>query len=170
MGSTIAAITVVLAMNSTGGLLHRDGNSNAGNHRGFFHRGGGKIVPPGPGLGWGWPNGNPDGYGWVDYGDALPLGDNRTAEYYFPRYLASQPQQIFFPQYYNAYVDRGERYIPYANCGGAHPMGGPPMAPASTPLHPYNDTISAGIRVPVPTFSGRVEAAPVNPGSSGLTP
>ena len=32
------------------------------------------IVPPGPGFGWGFPNGAIDGYGWVDYGYLLPLG------------------------------------------------------------------------------------------------
>ena len=27
------------------------------------HKPGGRILPPGPGHGWGFPNGNPDGYG-----------------------------------------------------------------------------------------------------------
>ena len=44
---------------------------------------GGWILPPGPGDGWGFPNNNPDGYGWSDPGPFLPLGADRTAEYYF---------------------------------------------------------------------------------------
>ena len=35
-------------------------------------------MPPGPGDGWGFPNNNPDHYGWIDYEDNLPLGADRT--------------------------------------------------------------------------------------------
>ena len=53
------------------------------------------IVPPARATVGGFLNGNPDGYGWVDYGVYLPLGADRTAEYYFPRYFAIPPAQMF---------------------------------------------------------------------------
>ena len=59
------------------------------------------ILPPGPGDGWGFPNGFPDGYGWFDHSPYLPLNADRTAEYYFPRYYVVPPEQMFFPTYYN---------------------------------------------------------------------
>lgn len=154
MTSAIVTVTLALAMGSTEGLFS----------------GGGRIMPPGPGYGWGFPNGNPDGYGWVDYGSFLPLGADRTADYYFQRQFSIPINQMFMPTYYNAYVTRGQRYIPYTGCGGWHPAGGPPVASAATPLHPYNETIGSGPRVQVPAFSGRVEAPPVNSGGTGLTP
>ncbi len=83
-----------------------------------------RILPPGPGVGWGFPNGAPDGYGWYSVGDRLPLGADRTPDYYFNRQYAIMPQQMFLPTYFNTYVMRGQRYIPYVNCGGAHPAGG----------------------------------------------
>ncbi|AGA30631.1 hypothetical protein [Singulisphaera acidiphila] len=152
--STIVTVTLALAMSSTGG----------------FFSGGGRILPPQPGNGAGFPNGNPDGYGYIDYGTYLPLGADRTADWYFQRQFAVPPNQMFMPTYYNAYVTRGQRYIPYSGCGGCHPMGAPPIATAHTPVHPYQDTIGAGPRVPVPAFTGRVEAPPVNSGGTGLTP
>lgn len=157
MTSTIVSMTLALAMSSTGGL---------------FSRGGGYIMPPGPGYGWGFPNGNPDNYGWNDYGWHLPIGINadRTSEWYFQRQFSVPVNQMFLPTYYNAYLTRGQRYIPYTNCGGWHPAGGPPMGSAEMPVHPYNDTIGSGPQVRVPAFSGRVEAPPVNSGGSGLTP
>lgn len=158
-------LTLSVAMGSTSGLFHRDGT-----HRHRLFSPAGKTLPPGPGNGWGFPNNNPDGYGWMDHGDSLPLGADRTAEYFFPRYFAVPPQQIFLPQYYNPYANRGERYIPHANCGGEHPMGGPPRASAMTPIHPYNETISGSPRVAVPPLRGRVEAPPINAGGSGLIP
>jgi hypothetical protein len=128
------------------------------------------ILPDGPGYGWGFPNGNPDGYGWVDNGIYLPLGANRTAEYFFQRYYAVPVDQMFLPNYYNPYVTRGQRYLSYAGCGGAHPAGGPAIASANTPEHPYNETIGTGPRVSLPGFSGRIEAPPINSGGTGLTP
>jgi hypothetical protein len=128
------------------------------------------ILPDGPGYGWGFPNGNPDGYGWHDPGYLLPLGANRTSEYYFRRYYAMPIDQMFLPNYYNPYVTRGQRYLPYAGCGGDHPAGGPPLASAHTPEHPYRETIGSGPRVSIPAFTGRVEAPPVTSGTSGLTP
>jgi hypothetical protein len=156
MTSTIVSVALALAMGSTGGHL--------------FRGGGGRIMPPLPGYGAGFPNGNPDGYGYVNYGTNLPLGADRTADWYFQRQFSVPVNQMFIPTYYNAYVTRGQRYIPYSGCGGCHPMGGPPIASAATPIHPYNETIGSGPRVQVPSFSGRVEAPPVNSGGTGLTP
>ena len=85
------------------------------------------ILPPGPGDGWGFPNGFPDGYGWADYGPYLPLNADRTADYYFPRYYVVPPEQMFFPSFYNPYETRGQRYLPYVADGGAHPAGGAPL-------------------------------------------
>lgn len=138
-----------------------------GGHR---HQHGGRILPPGPGAGWGFPNGNPDGYGWADYGTYLPLGADRTPDYNFPRNFALPPVQMFLPSYYNPYVTRGQRYIPYVGCGGAHPAGGPPSGPAVTPMHPYERSTGNRPLVPAPTYTGRTEASPEAPGSSGLVP
>jgi hypothetical protein len=159
MVSSLASVTLACALASTGGLFHPRN-----------HQGGGRILPPGPPPGWGFPNGNPDGYGFFDHGTYLPLGADRTGEYYFPRYYAMTPEQLVMPSYYNPYLSRGQRYIPYANCGGAHPMGGPPQAPANLPVHPYNDSLGSGPTVAVPAFTGNVAAPPINPGSTGLTP
>jgi hypothetical protein len=159
MVSSIVSMALAMAVGSTGGIFGRHAPAP-----------GGRILAPGPGWGWGFPNGNPDGYGWFDHGTALPLGADRTADYYFPRYLAVPPEQMFLPTYYNPYVNRGQRYIPYAGCGGAHPMGGPPPGSASTPVHPYSETANSGPQVPLPTFSGREEAPPISSGGTGLTP
>lgn len=163
MASTIVTLTLALAAGSAGQTpLQR-----------LAYRilpPGGRIVSPGPGYGYGFANGNPDGYGWVDYKDALPLTADRTPEYYFPRHNAIPPVQMFLPSYYNAYPTRGQRYIAYAGCGGEHPMSGPPLASAATPAHPYQESIGIGPRVQVPPFSGRVEAPAVNTGGTGLTP
>jgi hypothetical protein len=156
MTSTILSMALTLAMGSTGGL--------------FDNPAGMRVAPPGPGNGWGFPNGNHDGYGWHDFGTDLPLGADRDPEYYVPRYLIVPPEQMFMPTYYNPYVSRGQRYVPYANCGGWHPMGGPPQSSADLPMHPYNDTIGSGPQVRLPNFSGRIAAPPVNAGNTGLTP
>ncbi len=134
MSSTLASLILALAATSTGGLFDRTvavvpANGPGQAPAGHAHGGhellppGGRILPPGPGAGWGFPNGNPDGYGWVDYGTFLPLGANRTPDYFFPRNFSLLPVQTFYPQYYNPYVQRGQRYIPYTACGGAHPNG-----------------------------------------------
>jgi hypothetical protein len=159
MACSIGALALAVALGSTGGL--------------FFHphrpqEGG--VMPPGPGYGWGFSNGNPDGFGWFGVGSYLPLGANRTPEYYFPRYYSVPAQQLLLPSYFNPYLSRGQRYIPYAGGGGAHPMGGPPTGSAVLPEHPYLDSLGHGPTVPMPTFSGRVQAPPVNSGSTGLVP
>ena len=157
MTSTIASIALALALSAAGqeGPCCVHGRS---------------IEPNGPGFGWGFPNGSPDGVGWHDNGLYLPLGANRTTDYYFRRYYTMPANQMFLPTYYNAYVVRGQRYIPYANCGGCHPMGGPPPAPGDTPMNPYQETLGGAPRTQIPPFTGRVEAPPVNSGGTGLTP
>jgi hypothetical protein len=170
MSTTIVALALAVAATSVGQAPCS--NPNCRNHG---HHGGhsvGCVVPDGPGYGWGFPNGNPDGYGWWDHGYCLPLGANRTAEYYFPRYFSVPAPQAFLPSYYNPYVTRGQRYIAYTGCSntGLHPAGGPPIGSALTPVHPYQDTIGSGPQVNLPAFRGRVEAPPVNSGSTGLTP
>jgi hypothetical protein len=167
MASTIVSLTLALAAGA--GTWQGNAPSRPVSPR---PHAGGRIVVDGPGNGWGFPNNNPDGYGHVDFGTALPLSSNRIAEYYFPRYFAVPANQAFLPSYYNPYLTRGQRYVSYAGCGSAadHPMSGPPMASAVTPIHPYQESIGRGARVPVPPFSGRIEAPPIDSGSTGLTP
>ena len=127
------------------------------------HASGGRITPPGPGYGWGFPNGNPDGYGWVDYGTTLPLGANRTGDYFFRRQITVPADELFFPTYYNPYVSRGQRYIPYVGCGGDHPAGGRPLGSAELPMYPgraFNTPNQSPVNPP--PFSGVVE----QPGNS----
>ena len=157
MVSMVGSVTILIAMSSTGGI--------------FFNRNPNNLVaPPLPGYGAGFPNGNPDGYGYYNHGVALPLTADRTPEYYFPRYIAVPPTQSFLPNYYNPYVTRGQRFIPFNGCGGPHPMSGPPQGSAMYEVHPYDKTLNDQPRFTAPRFSGRVEAQPVNPGSTGLRP
>ncbi|GAC1447569.1 MAG: hypothetical protein NVSMB9_29890 [Isosphaeraceae bacterium] len=173
MGSSIVSLALLLSVGASGQASHVCNNECQHSRQsaiGRFFQGEGRILAPGPGYGWGFRNGNPDGYGWFDPGTALPLGANRTPEYYFPRYNALPPPQLILPGYYNSYVTRGQRYLPFAGCGGEHPAGGPPVGSAYTPTHPYLDTLGNGPSVAVPAFSGRIEAPPVNSGGTGLTP
>ena len=112
----------------------------------------------------------PTGMATGDPGCLLPLGANRTSDYFFRRYYGVPVDQMFMPNYYNPYVTRGQRYLPYAGCGGWHPAGGPPLGSAETPVHPYESSLGNGANVSIPSFSGRVEAPPVNSGGTGLTP
>lgn len=128
------------------------------------------ILPPGPGAGWGFPNGFPDAYGWFDHSPYLPLNADRTAEYYFPRYYTAPPEQMFFPTYYNPYETRGQRYLPYVAGGGAHPAGGVPPGPSDLPKRPYAVMNGSRPYVAVPRLNGRAEAPFVPSGTSGLTP
>ena len=128
------------------------------------------VLPPGPGDGWGFPNNNPDGYGWHDVGPYLPLGADRTAEYFVPRYFVAPPEQMFMGTYYNPYVNRGQRYLPYTGNGGCHPMGGPAPDSAKTSIRPYSSLSGARAVAPLPTLNGRVEAPVDNSGKTGLTP
>ena len=128
------------------------------------------ILPPGPGDGWGFPNGFPDGYGWADYGPYLPLDGDRNSDYFFPRYTVAPPEQMFLPTYYNPYVTRGQRYLPYVGANGAHPAGGPPISSAELPVRPYATMPGHNPAVTVPRLNGRSEAPFVPSGTSGLTP
>lgn len=157
MGSALTTAVLALALTAPGGLHPK-------------HRNSGHILPPGPGFGYGFPNGRPDGYGWYNTAGYLPIGADRTPEYYFPRYMAVIPTQLFLPTYFNSYESRGQRFIPYTNCGGWHPAGGPPPLSSHMPEHPGLDEAAAGPSVALPRYTGRVEAPPVNPGHSGLTP
>jgi hypothetical protein len=161
MTSALASVILAVSVASTGGLFSSRRAQPQHEHHHHHHAPGGRILNPGPGNGWGYPNGNPDGYGWVDYGTALPLGADRTPDYYFPRYLAALPQQSFLPQYYNPYINRGQRYIPWTGCGGAHPFGGLPTGSSASPMYPDRDAIATEPVVPVPSFTGNVEAAPI---------
>jgi hypothetical protein len=131
---------------------------------GHYPGSGGRVMPRGPGYGWGFPNGNPDGYGWVNYDTFVPLWADRTPEYFFPRHFAVSPVQLFLPSYYNPYVNRGQRYLPYSGCGGCHPAGRPAAAGSVTPVHPYAEAIRQPPTVAVPAYSGRVEGGPVDSG------
>ena len=156
MVSLIAPMTLWLAVGSTSGIFF---NRNPNNH----------VLSPS--LNIGFPNGNPDGYGYVEIGECMPLTADRTPDYFFRRYNALPPTQMFFPGYYNPYISRGQRFLPFTGCGGPHPMSGQPAASAEERVHPYNETLGNTPRTAEsPTFSGRVEAPPVNPGSSGLRP
>src|SRR4051812_16688287 len=153
MAGMVGSVTILIAMSSTGGI--------------FFNRNPNNLVlPPQPGYGVGYANGNPDGYGYFDPGVLLPLTADRTPDYFFPRYLAIPPSQMFLPNYYNPYVSRGQRFLPFAGCGGLHPVSGPPVYSAMEPVHPYTETLNNQPRVFTPRFSGRVEAQPVNPGTT----
>lgn len=158
MSSLIGSMTLWMAVSSTGGIFFNR-NPNAG------------VLPPQPGFGVGFANGNPDGYGWVNFGDQLPLTADRVPDYFYRRYRAVPATQMFFPTYYNPYISRGQRFMPYAGCGGPHPMSTPPVASAEETVHPYSSTVN---NVPqtteAPSFSGKVDAPPVNPGSTGLRP
>lgn len=158
MVGLVGSMTLWMAMNSTGGI--------------FFNRNpNGGVVPPQPGNGVGFPNGNPDGYGFFEFGDQLPLTADRIPDYFFRRYRVVPANQMFFPTYYNPYISRGQRFLPYAGCGGLHPMSGQPKQSAEESVHPYNNTVNNQPQTaPPPQFTGRIEASPVNPGSTGLRP
>ncbi len=85
---------MMVALSSTGGIFF---NRDPNNH----------VLPPQPGYGAGFPNGNPDGYGYVEIGDRLPLTGDRIPDYYFRRYNVVPATQMFMPQYYNPYVYAG---------------------------------------------------------------
>lgn len=136
MTTTIVSIALVLGLGNSGQCcsdplpgphMHRPPN--------YHYRvlgSGGWIMPPGPGDGWGFPNKNSDQSGWYDNGPYLPLGPDRTTDYFFPRYYTVPLDQAFMGTYYNPYVNRGQHYIPFTGNGGCHPMGGP--APDTAPL------------------------------------
>ncbi len=169
---TTALKTLVLTLTL---VVATDAQGQHSTHRHYankqHHHPGGQILPPGPGYGYGFPNHAADGYGWYDVGTAVPLGADRTPEYYFPRHLSIPIAQMVFPTYYNDYVTRSQRYIPYTGCGGfLHPAGGPQPPPTQLPVHPYDDLVNSPPVVPPPVFSGEVQARPINRGSTNLNP
>ena len=177
MTLTFVTLSLALALGGTGQCPdpvhcpHRQHQHSHGHGYGHRKGSGGFILPPGPGDGWGFPNGNPDGYGWHDPSPYLPLGADRTAEYFYPRYFAVPPEQSFMGTYYNPYVNRGQRYLPYSGNGGDHPAGGAPLDSAETPVRPYSALTNDRPVVPVPRLRGRVEATPPDSsGKTGLTP
>ena len=131
---------------------------------------GGSNHAAGTGLRMGISQRQHDGYGWYNTAGYLPIGADRTPEYYFPRYLSALPTQLFMPTYYNSYVSRGQRYVPYVACGGWHPAGGGPTGSSRMPRHPAEDEAAGRPEIPYPRYSGRVQAMPINPGRTGLTP
>jgi hypothetical protein len=165
MTATIVTVGLTLAMNSFG-LGYEPSHGHGHKHHGQPRY----ILPSGPENGWGFPNGAPDHYGWVDYGVYLPLGADRTAEYYFPRYFSAPPEQMFIPTYYNPFETRGQRYIPYVAAGGDHPMGSLPLGPSDLPVTTSDAMPDAGPVTTVPRLNGRVEAPVTSSGSSGVTP
>jgi hypothetical protein len=98
------------------------------------------------------------------------MGANRNPEYYFPHYFSAPAIQMFMGTYYNPYVNRGQRYMPYTGNGGDHPMGGPPLDTARTLVRPYSALTNNKPVVRVPRLNGRVEAPVDNSGKTGLTP
>ena len=117
MTAAFVAITMSLAIHSTGQgeclspcpiiTRTRENTDTTSEH----------ILPPGPGDGWGFPNKSRT----VTVGGLRPVsaaGLDRTAEYYFPRYYAVPPEQMFLTSYYNPYETRGQRYLPYVGGGG----------------------------------------------------
>ncbi len=161
MSGTIVTVGLTVA-------LHAFGLGQSPSHQ---HHGQAKvlyIMPPGPGLGWGFPNGNPDGYGWVDYGVFLPLGSDRTPDYFFPRFLSAPPGQLFPQTFFDPFETRGQRYIPYAGAGGEHPMGELPTASSHLPVSPYAADRGDKAVVPVPRLNGRIESPPLPSGGAGL--
>lgn len=130
----------------------------------------GGELGPGPGYGWGFRNGNPDGYGFWDQGSKLAICGSRTTEYYLQRYMMMPAEQLMFPQYFNPYVMRSQRYIPYTGCGGCHPFSAP-ITPTTLSMEPYDEGPASQEKVvSIPRFIGTAETTPINSGSSGLLP
>lgn len=167
MTATIVTISLALAVGQAG---QSPACARCGHVHGHAQGSGGYVEPDGPGNGWGFPNGNPDGYGWHEIGDRLPLGANRTTEYFFRRYWAVPPEQAFLGTYYNPYVNRGQRYLPFAGNGGDHPAGGPPLDTAETSERPYSSLTGNRPVTRVPVLRGRVQGSSDTSGKTGLTP
>ncbi|MGC8639366.1 MAG: hypothetical protein ACP5XB_05745 [Isosphaeraceae bacterium] len=171
MSSSIVAITLALALSGNGQCPDPAHCPYRMYHH--HHNLGGRgrwVEPDGPGDGWGFPNNNPDGYGYHDVSSFLPLGANRTEEYFFPRYFAIPPEQAFMGTYYNPYIMRGQRYLPYTGSGGDHPMGCFAPDTAVTQIRPYSTLNDTRAVTPIPRLRGRVQAPVENSGKTGLTP
>lgn len=116
------------------------------------------ILPPGPYPGWSFPATSADGLQWHPIAPLLPICE-RDPWYYFPSHHAIPPIQAFFPTYYNPFTTRNQAYIPYS-CFRPRPLSS----------HPYEEQLNSPARTPVPSFTGREEAKPINPSSVELTP
>jgi hypothetical protein len=168
MATSIVTLSLALALGAAGQCPDP---SRCPYHRhNHGHRSGGWVEPPGPGNGWGYPNGFQDGYGWHDHSPYLPLSTDRTAEYFFPRYFAIPPEQMFMGTYYNPFVTRGQRYLPYTGNGGWHLMSGPAPASAELAVRPYSSLSDVEPVTPIPRLNGRVQAPVETSGKTGLTP
>ncbi|MDG3004149.1 hypothetical protein [Paludisphaera mucosa] len=179
MTAAIMTLGLALAVGGVGqgpaceGCAQRQGHHHhqVHQHQGGHGRSGGWILPPGPGDGYGFPNGDPYNAGWYSPAPYLPLGADRTSDYYFPRYYAVPPIQMFPGTDYNPYVNRGQRYLPFAGAGGEHPAGGEPLDSSTSPVQPYTSMDGSKPTSAVPTLRGRVAAPPLPAsGGTGLTP
>jgi hypothetical protein len=94
----------------------------------------------------------------------------RTEEYFFNRQFSIPASQSFLANYWNPYIMRGQRYLPWAGCGGCHPASALPTPDARTPVRPYDGLANQPQTIEVPTFTGRREAKPIDPGQTGLIP
>jgi hypothetical protein len=169
MTTAFIAVSLTLAVNAFGlGHPALDNWDYAERHRSPHHTD--FILPPGPGDGWGFPNDRPELAGWFDPGVYLPLGADRTADYFFPRFLSVPPEQMFLQTFYNPFETRGQRYVPYVAAGGDHPAGGAPISSAALPVNPYADVDDDRPVTPVPRLKGKVEATPLSSSESLLTP
>ena len=136
--TTIMTLSLALAMGGTGQCpnpAHRHHRHDGAFYR-DFHGSGGFIEPDGPGNGWGFPNGAPTGTAGTTR--ALPSPGRQPNRPITTSGDTSPipPEQAFMGIYYNPYVNRGQRYLPYTGNGGDHPMGGPPLASAITSQRP----------------------------------
>ncbi len=170
MTAAFVAVSLSLAIHATGQGYAPQSVPYYYRYQTKPHRQPRHILPPGPGDGWDFPNDARDGYGWSDYGPYLPLNGDRNADYYFPRYFAVPPEQMFLQTYYNPYETRGQRYLPYVADGGAHPAGGPPPGPADLPVSPYAAETGTKPVTTIPRLNGHTQATTIGSGTSGLTP
>ena len=161
MASSIASMLLMLSVSASGGLF-----------QGLFQPGG-RIMNDGPGPGWGFRNGNPDGYGWVDpYSqEASPLGRQPDARLLLPPLPRRAGRPDVLPDVLQPVPDPRPAVRPLHQLRRRPPRGPPAGRPRpNMPIHPYNDTLGTQVLRPQPAFNGRVEAPPINPGTSGLRP
>ena len=104
-----------------------------------------------------------------DYGVDLPLGADRTAEYYLPTLLRCSSGSDVYSDVLQPIRDARPALYSLLGAGGDHPAGGPPTGSAALPVTPYADEPNTPV-VRVPRLSGSVEAGPLPSGGSGLTP
>ena len=88
-------------------------------------------------------------------------------EYYFPRYLAVPPDQMFMPTLLQPL--RHPRPALHSLRGLRRRSTRRAARPSARPTLPTNPTTTRSVRTPrpLPAFTGRVEAPPVNPAAPG---